>query len=687
MGNHHFIFNDLNSTGTLELTLTNTNDGYYETPVVFTDENAIVNANLKGNQLSNTSTAYESNSQRKIVRTPSYGYLYQVYESLGNIWLEKSTNNGANWTIEAKINQYATATSPSIDYIPGYQDYDHLVIVYEEDNTIKIACFYTRNNYIFRNQVSQPTEPGAYPVVACFDDTVLVVWKGQDNNGNNLGLLYRHGTINKSGNGSYSWVEGIDNLTNIANTDEYSENPTLEVYKSAASGIFRLAWDDNINVYYSNLSINSFNSIVSSNFLMPSESAGYDLNFKPSIVALSDGARLAWIGYREYFVCTRFEGCVDWEEQKAVLVDPAVEGVSWAYGDGVQSVNLNKYSNSFALAWGVSDQSPIQFTNSDYMNTIFTLSNVGKYVQLNNGEGQSTSISASAFNTNSTPYYFTNDILNTVPEKENPNAINCGREGVIRKDKAQFYFAIGDVKLNDRNVKFIPMSDSIHIKSLNNLSDYLTTMPMQVDNNSSLYYSILYGITDSLNAIKALKNNIIINFKLEMLDATTNEIISELDNVTYDSLNVFQYNNISYRLNTTGIGNRTVKLKLIISSNTSVKYSLKNSFATDNLLTKRNLNQTITKDLSLVTTYDISQNYPNPFNPSTTIKYQIPKPGMVTLKVYDILGKEVAGLVNEFQNAGRYNVNFDASKLASGVYIYQIRSNEYTSSKKMMLLK
>ena len=85
--------------------------------------------------------------------------------------------------------------------------------------------------------------------------------------------------------------------------------------------------------------------------------------------------------------------------------------------------------------------------------------------------------------------------------------------------------------------------------------------------------------------------------------------------------------------------------------------------------------------------YSLLQNYPNPFNPSTTIKYQIPKPGIVTLKVYDILGKEVDRLVNEFQQQGRYSVNFDASKLASGVYIYRIKSNDYVSSKKMMLIK
>jgi Secretion system C-terminal sorting domain len=85
--------------------------------------------------------------------------------------------------------------------------------------------------------------------------------------------------------------------------------------------------------------------------------------------------------------------------------------------------------------------------------------------------------------------------------------------------------------------------------------------------------------------------------------------------------------------------------------------------------------------------YSLEQNYPNPFNPSTTIKYQIPKPGIVTLKVYDILGKEVATLVSENKIEGTYDITFDASRFTSGVYIYQLRANDYVSSKKMILLK
>lgn len=85
--------------------------------------------------------------------------------------------------------------------------------------------------------------------------------------------------------------------------------------------------------------------------------------------------------------------------------------------------------------------------------------------------------------------------------------------------------------------------------------------------------------------------------------------------------------------------------------------------------------------------YALYQNYPNPFNPSTTIKYSIPEAGHVSINVYNLLGKKVATLINKLNPAGNYEVQFDASRLSSGVYIYIIETEKYKSSKKLILLK
>jgi hypothetical protein len=85
--------------------------------------------------------------------------------------------------------------------------------------------------------------------------------------------------------------------------------------------------------------------------------------------------------------------------------------------------------------------------------------------------------------------------------------------------------------------------------------------------------------------------------------------------------------------------------------------------------------------------FHLSQNYPNPFNPVTSIQYAISSRQFVTLKVYDLLGREVATLVNEEKPAGEYEVEFDGSKLSSGVYLYRLTAGEFNETRKLVLLK
>jgi len=131
----------------------------------------------------------------------------------------------------------------------------------------------------------------------------------------------------------------------------------------------------------------------------------------------------------------------------------------------------------------------------------------------------------------------------------------------------------------------------------------------------------------------------------------------------------------------------------------------KENISISNSLTKSERRERIQKDLMLLHNrdgytskktkseisapikYELSQNYPNPFNPITNIKYQIQKTGLVTLKIYDLLGREIKTLVNEIKNPGRYVVSFNGSEFASGVYFYRIQSGDFVEVKKMVLLK
>jgi hypothetical protein len=93
------------------------------------------------------------------------------------------------------------------------------------------------------------------------------------------------------------------------------------------------------------------------------------------------------------------------------------------------------------------------------------------------------------------------------------------------------------------------------------------------------------------------------------------------------------------------------------------------------------------KPNKVVTKYSLDQNYPNPFNPSTKINFSILEPGMVSLKVYNLLGQEVATLVNEELNTGAFEVNFNAANLSSGTYFYKLQTENTSLVKKMIVLK
>ena len=90
---------------------------------------------------------------------------------------------------------------------------------------------------------------------------------------------------------------------------------------------------------------------------------------------------------------------------------------------------------------------------------------------------------------------------------------------------------------------------------------------------------------------------------------------------------------------------------------------------------------------SSVNSYSLSNNYPNPFNPSTKISYTIPERCNVTLVVFDLLGSEVAELVNGEIEPGTYDITFNASQLSSGIYFYRFQGGDFVETKKMMLLK
>ncbi len=95
----------------------------------------------------------------------------------------------------------------------------------------------------------------------------------------------------------------------------------------------------------------------------------------------------------------------------------------------------------------------------------------------------------------------------------------------------------------------------------------------------------------------------------------------------------------------------------------------------------------ITGNSGIVESYSLSQNYPNPFNPATTVSFTIPKPGNVSFRVFDPKGSEVRNYLNAFLQSGTYNVQIEGSDLPSGVYFYELQTEDFREAKRMILLK
>lgn len=117
---------------------------------------------------------------------------------------------------------------------------------------------------------------------------------------------------------------------------------------------------------------------------------------------------------------------------------------------------------------------------------------------------------------------------------------------------------------------------------------------------------------------------------------------------------------------------------------TSSPYSKKNIFYLD---VRGDGPSNIDGKINFPEEFKLYQNYPNPFNPTTSIEYIVPSNEFISLKVYDMLGREVATLVNEQKTAGRYNIQFDASDFSSGIYLYRIQTDNFKSTKRMTLIK
>lgn len=703
-----------------------------ESPVVFTSAGAIAQSNLKGTQLSGISTAFNNSSQRKLVCTSfPDNYYHLVYSSSGSVWYEKTLVNSPtitpiNWQLmndgkplDGEMN-LTEAKSPSIDFVyatHGSQEENYFIYsVYQKKKSdgkyeIRLAKFNQSGSKIFDTQVFSSTYTDfslfdCMPVIGVSrqaDDQapikIVVVWKRPVEGSSTAGLYYLAGFDQGS---TINWTDSYPNPIKISSTDSYSTNPSLAVFKKPSGSIYyHLAYQQsNSQIKYIPIEF-GVNGTGLGSAVVISTGSGSSINISPSITVGNtytnyppfendyDSPKIVW--------CTGEYGTGVYRYRTNMQTTKWSPFYLYLENDDVQSPTISgpKYHPSayddyfhFGWSWLVGYYKSYVATNN--LSQKLSLPYQGRDIQIANNVEDWDGFGYVVFdnvNRTTAPFDFENGWVTPTLEKSGLVNIHSGRAGTVINNNAELYFAFGDIKLNDEEISFAELNDTVTISTLNDLNTNLVTNSFNVNDNSILLYSVFYGLNDSSIVSSSLTNSDIVNFRIELIDDQNHQILGVFDNVIQTKQNLVEYENKSYQVDLEGIGNKSVRLRLVVENNFTSEYSLSNVFSFNQALGKTALEKVNWDEITKVKEYALEQNFPNPFNPSTKIKFQIPNDGYVTLKVYDILGNEIATLLNEEKPQGKYELNFNASSLASGVYIYKLQAGDFVSSKKMILLK
>ncbi len=703
-----FINWEISPAGSAQIT----NPGSTETPVVFNTPNAGVYAVVKGTQLSDYNNSFENNSSRKFVRTTD-GSLHLVYESMGNVWYEKSTNNGTTWTMMNNGNPLSAldAKSPSLSAVG-----DNVYIVFQEKKsaggsqlTLYSPCgCATGGNYILEDEDDEVYASTDFmPVIAAgANGEVMIVWKRTTVSGNKVaGLQYKFGYINYSTRTWYSTSNVADVLQDNLGTEinEYSTNPALDVSKSVVypqQNVFQLVWEqpgeseEYSHINYGKIDIQSPHTLVSSTGIVNISEYHYaPLHMKPSIIEFNRGARIVWKSYYD------LDGDGTSIVQTLVFKDPSSYNY-WNFGSGVNSPVINKPDDnlSYIMGWSENNGGYAKIMdNTLHSRNLKTIPIEGKDLQISNGSSK-LSMYAQHYNTTNPPNYFklSESIGYYYGLQKGGNLTNYTdfRAGVASINRGRIFYALGELYLGNDLIEFeeLPVNNNSASEAI--VEQSIISKPFMLDNSSNFYYSVELGVNDSTIVSSVLDENDEISFVVQLVDAETNDVVASFDQFTFRKTGDSRYTNINYRIDPAGLTGRSLRIRLKAIDNTEAHYVVIAEIKESSGLAKE-----FYKTVGGITNigeldYAMIQNYPNPFNPETVIKFALKEKSNVTLDVYNIEGQKVAELKSGEMEKGFYEERFDGTNLSSGVYVIRLNAQSlehvntsFTKTIKALLLK
>lgn len=684
-----------------------------QTGVVFTSTEAIATAVLKGQLMSNDQNGVKNPSQRKMVRTDN-GQYHVVYESMGTVFYTYSLTSdfyGA-WSPDEYLHYHGK--NPAIDY-----DENMVAITFEEydpqvggDAKIHLYGFSPSGNgfYYLWNTAVIAEYPNSY-----YGNAKPAITFNTDHDHGVIFVAYRK---NSTEDIKYNTTRIVNNLWSLSSYEGYipaTNNYCISPSVTGKSGIGQtdyiyMAYENSSNIYY------TFAYWGGADWYFPlvqpinlSSDCGFNFNSYPVIsLSFNSPNYYVMVSWRGIYNGTPTNPLPKTDGTKPLYREAAVVktgwGTSWGtssnFSNNVDFTNNGSLNTAYGsiMSWSESDGQYSKYVRRRLptgYDPITPLAQNGIHNLVSNGS-EFGNVKAMVFNNSTTPPFLLNLSTNDftyIPDgfgkisESGIIDISYGRSGIVTKNGIGFVFNIGDVLLNGETIKFVERADTLPVPSIEELNLSVRTDTLSLNPQSELIFSDYYYVVNSSWADSLLNNAFNVNFKCELVKLATGDVVGEFEEVNYNKSNLEDYGYQGYLVDCSGIEAGDYYLRLTSSVNEEVNLSLSDIQMDNVLLEKSKLNVKNFKGESIPVEYSLEQNYPNPFNPTTTISYQLPNDGMVTLKVYDILGAEVATLVNEEMVAGKYEVNFDASRLASGVYIYRLQANDYISVKKMVLLR
>lgn len=657
-----------------------------ETPVVFTANNADVKARVKLRLGSSLSSATAANGQRKLAfadDTPDKFHL--VYESAGEIYYTVSTDNGATWS-----NEILLSSSDGNNKYPSLAAYQNKIYVIWQrttstNNYTVYARRYTGGSWASRQTLGSATlTTGNNPLPVITLKEVLVGWQTKIR-----GLAVWKGAsalrFSSSDDDGANWAPD----SSVAGTSSSNKNPSL------SAGLFFGADYQNAYLTYdegSLIRLKAYSTSWTTTETPPgaiTNSANSSQVIVQDTESLNGHAHVVWQG------TDPGSGTSAVYYQRRSGLNGSWSAVQSYVSSGNQRpVITHMSSNNLTMLWDKS--------GSVYKAT-YTYSTSSWSAAQNVGTGQYPAPSAAfgsdqpagkyAYMTNSSAPYKIQIAAETLQKSSEESGAYSRRVAVADEAGAMFVVDVSDVyfraKTGDtKPLNFVAVDDTLLTLLPEDYWSYLETQANGVTSEEdSLIAEINVFAQNPKGLLTAGRNALGLNF--EVVDRDSAKTISNLGN----ALSFDKSGNAAFRLSgkISSLAGKNISLRPALQGIARNRKNLYYSLIHVHYDEKVN-KQTAPGNSNLpkgerITAYRLHQNYPNPFNPSTTIRFDLPEAGHVSLKVFDLLGNEVMTLVEEDKAAGAHQVEFDGAKLQSGVYLCRLQAGEFSETIKVTLLK